>query len=363
MADGRGVIDEEGMYDMYRRISARTIVTGFVYVADEGRAMHPGQAGIVDDVQAAAWGRFVARLRRERGDVTLIMQLAHTGRQTTRPGALGASSVRCTYFNNKVTPLREEGIAAAVGQFARCAARAKEAGFDGVQIHAAHGYLIHQFLSPYTNRRNDRYRAGSLLLRHVLEAVREQCGDGFKVWIKISHGDDRGMDLRQVLPVLKGVEHLVDAVEVSYGTMEYALNIIRGAIPIDAALKVNPLFNRYPAWFRRLWKRFVYPSYQKRFTGFTPNYNLEAARRIKDALRVPVIVTGGIRSSADIAAILEGGLDGVSLARPFLCEPDLVERLDRGWVSRCTNCNLCTIYCDSPERTRCRRYNPNRTPS
>ncbi len=352
-ADHDGVIDVRSMVAMYRDISAKTIITGFVYVSENGRAMHPRQAGIVTEGQAEAWKTFVSELREERKGVTLLMQLAHTGRQTTRPGAIGASSVKCTYFKNKVRPMTGEDIRQVIEDFRRAAMHAQQAGFDGVQVHAAHGYLIHQFLSPHTNKRKDRYRDGVLLLEEILVSIRGACGPDFKVWAKVSHGDDRGMSVERMIPVLKRIEGMVDAVEVSYGTMEYALNIIRGRIPIDWVLKVNPLFNRHSVWMKQLWKKFVYPSFKKRFIPFSFNYNLEAALKIKEVISTPVIVTGGIRKGADIEEIIHSGLEGVSLSRPFLREPGLVHAMNPGWISRCSNCNLCTVYCDTERSTYC----------
>ena len=349
MADRNGVPDAPALVELYNALSARTIITGFVYVSENGRAMQPLQAGIINQTQAEAW----AQVRCAVPNKQLIMQLAHVGRQTTRPGAVGASNIKCTYCKAPVRPLTTTQIKQIVDDFAQAALRAQQAGFDGVQIHAAHGYLIHQFLSHYTNNRTDEYKDRPLLLEQILKEVRRVCPAPFLVWIKLSWGDDRGLTLSDTLATIKRIETLCDGVEISYGTMEYPLNIIRGAIPINTAFRVNPLFNKYPPFIQRLWKRFVFPFYKRRFKPFTPNYNVQAALEIKKQTTLPVFVTGGIRTQQDIDNILASGVDKVSLCRPFIKEPDLLSKLTGHWKSGCVNCNLCTIYCDSEQGVRC----------
>lgn len=353
MANKNGVVNVEQLSSLYKKISAGTIITGFVYVSEDGRAMHPLQAGITGEEHKKAWGEVVENVKKEKPDIKLIMQLAHTGRQTVRKNAVGASSKKCTYFKNKVKVLDETGIKLIVNDFAASALHAKRAGFDGVQIHAAHGYLIHQFLSPYTNTRKDRYKDRVLFLREVVEAVRQTGGKDFMLWLKISSADDRGLDLGTVTEILQKIDSLIDAVEISYGTMEYALNIIRGAFPWQKTIKINPLFNKYPSFIKLLIAKFIVPKYQKVFKPFSYNYNWDAALEIKKTIKTPIMLTGGIRSVKDIDDILRSGIDKVCLSRPFICEPDLVDKLNTNWISKCTNCNLCTIYVDSEHQVQC----------
>ena len=279
-ADENGVVDIALMTEMYNEISAKTIVTGFAYVSENGRAMHPRQAGIINEQQQEAWQEVVQNVKSKKNDIKLIMQLAHTGRQTTRKNAVGASDVKCTYFKNKAKPLTKAEITQIIEDFTRAALRAQRAGFDGIQIHAAHGYLIHQFLSPYTNKRLDEYAEKDKLLIEILNEVRKACGKDLKIWIKISHGDDRGGAVTETVKTLKKIENLVDAIEVSYGTMEYPFNIIRGAHPIDKVMEINPLFTRHPRFTRKLWKKFIYPFHKKKLFKFARNYNWNEALKI-----------------------------------------------------------------------------------
>jgi hypothetical protein len=148
----------------------------------------------------------------------------------------------------------------------------------------------------------------------------------------------------------------VEAVDISYGTMDLPMNIFRGGTPVDRALEHNILFCRYPAWVKRLWRRFVYPRWKRKFLPFTENYNLEDAGMVRRISGMPVILVGGIRRIKDMEDILTSGkADAIALCRPLICEPDLVKQFIQGQSerSRCTNCNLCAVMCDSVNPVRC----------
>lgn len=366
MADAAGapllILGE--LYQNLVRDVPLTLITGFCSVSQQGRAMHPFQGAMHTDSLIAPWQKIVGMVRQVSPETKLFMQLAHAGRQTrsqvTGLGVKGATSRRCTYFSQKTRAMRGAEVEAAIADFAAAAYRAQQAGFDGVQLHAAHGYLIHQFLSPYTNTRLDVWKEKKRFLQACVLAVRERCGKAFPLWLKVSHSDDRGLQVEDVAEAVKDVEAELDAVEVSYGTMEYAMNIFRGACPVETVLRVNPLFNRIPRFLQQVWKAFVLPSTLRRFKAFTPCYNREGALALQEKLSVPVIPVGGIHTLADMEACLEY-FPAVSLCRSFVCEPDLLARLQRGqWErSACTRCNLCAVCCDSRSSLRC--YHNRRT--
>lgn len=354
-----------GLYGRLAAGGAGAIITGFAFISKEGRAMQPRQCGIDSDDKIGSWKAVLDQARASAPDVKLFLQIAHTGRQTrseiTGLPAAGVSERKCTYFRQKVSVLREDGILRIIDEFARAAVRARSAGFDGVQVHAAHGYLAHQFLSPWTNTRTDRWAAPDLFLEEVIRAIKAGCGADFPVLVKLSSADDNvpGLRLENTIRTVKKLEGAgVEACELSYGTMEYPLNIIRGAWPIETALRINPLFNRLPGPALKLWKLFLLKSHLRRLLPFEENYNLAAAVELRKSTGLPIITVGGLRSAQAMSdCISKHGLAAVSLCRPLICEPDLPLKFLRGVSlrSECTQCNLCTIYSDSGQPLSCRK--------
>lgn len=365
LGDSKGVPRKElaALYSDLARGGTGTIITGFAFISQGGRAMQSHQCGIDTDDRIAPWQDITSSVHESAPEVKLIMQLAHTGRQTlqkaTGRAVVGASSRRCTYFRQRVRALDDSGIRRIAREFGQAAYRAQQAGFDGVQVHGAHGYLVHQFLSPWTNTRSDHWRGPQLFLERVIEAIRERCGESYPVFVKLSAGDDNphGLSVEGTIRTAQCLEDMkVDAVEISYGTMEYALNIIRGECPVDVVLRVNPLFNGIPPFLRTLWRKLFAGSYLNKLTPFSENYNVAAAMRIKQETDLAVFPVGGIRSVVGMVdCIATQGLDAVSLCRPLICEPDLPLKIRAGsWKqSKCTNCNLCTVYADGRHPVRC----------
>ena len=367
-----GLGDESGrprreLGELYRQLAdggVGTIVTGFCYVSRRGRAMQPRQCGINSDDKIAPWEAVVSTVREASEPTVMLMQLAHTGLQTlprvTGLPAMAPSVRRSPYFRTRPVKMTESDIREVIEQFAAAADRARRAGFDGVQLHAAHGYLIHQFLSPCRNGRTDRWGADRFaFLAEVIRAVKDGCGETFPVFVKISAGDGHRGGVSAALAgeyAARMAELGVEAVEVSYGTMDQALDIFRGGVPIEKVLQHNILFCRKPAWMKRLWKRFVFPRMKRQLIPFTENYNLKAARTVRRAAKIPLILVGGLRRLDAMETILESGAaDAIALCRPLICQPDLPNQLKTGRASRsaCVHCNLCAVMCDSTEPLRC----------
>jgi 2,4-dienoyl-CoA reductase-like NADH-dependent reductase (Old Yellow Enzyme family) len=355
----------------YRKLSAQglgALITGFAYVSPDGRAMQPGQAGMDSDDKVAAY-RQVTRATHENG-CRIFLQLAHAGRQTVSAATGGRiyapSSIRSPYFNQRPCQLTEPEIKRIIDNFADAARRAGDAGFDGVQIHAAHGYLVHQFLHPACNDRNDIYGIdpasgiGTVFLHRIIERIRLICGTHYPLLIKVSSGDSsrRPMTQSQFIHLVRFLDqNRLDAIEVSYGTMDRALDIFRGeSVPLEAILDFNPRYRAKGALKRLFWRTCLLPWLKRSSIPFTPMYNLAAARLAKEHTSIPIISVGGFRRGSHIrSAIEDQGIDFVSLCRPILCEPDFVKKLrrDEDYQSRCANCNRCAIMCDSGYPTHC----------
>lgn len=347
--DGYPTKEYKKLYETLAKNQVKTLITGFMYISNTGRAMQIGQAGMDEMGKVKAYKEITDSVHRYGSKI--IAQLAHTGRQTWNTGyeIVGVSSKKSNYFNIKPHALTIDEINTIIDEFSDAALCAKLAGFDGIQLHAAHGYLIHQFLLPSINDRKDEYKEGTLFLERIVCRIREKCGD-FPIWVKVSWGvdienytKDQFIDLIGFLDKLK-----VDAIEVSYGTMDVALNIFRGKIPVKEVLKYNPIYSQKSVW----WRLFGLPLEVLKIKKFMPMYNLEYAKLAKQHTSIPVIAVGGYRTGEEIYSC---GMDLVSLSRPFICEPDFLVKLKENscYVSKCTNCNRCAIMCDTKYSLRC----------
>ena len=235
--------------------------------------------------------------------------------------------------------------------FAGAVRLAREAGFDAVEVHAGHGYLLSQFLSPWTNRRRDAY-GGSLenrlrLTREVMARVREAAGGDLAVLVKtnLRDGFEGGLDRGEAVEVARALEaEGADALVLSAGFVSRApMEVLRGAMPtkVLGALMGDALgaaVGRFGQWLIRP-------------VPFTENYFLEDAAVVRRAVGLPLVYVGGATSRAGIDRVLAGGFDAVALARALLREPDFVRRLEREADARspCDHCNYCAarIYTTS----------------
>lgn len=349
------------------------IITSYVPVLMSGRII-AGYATMHEDRLIEPWSA-IARAVQRHG-TKMIMQLSHSGRQMDVPGLqnLHQSTLSSTDrpeslhgFPTRAMTLAE--IEHMIASFGRAAWRAREAGLDGVELHAANGYLFTQFLSSGINDRKDRY-GGSLFNRarfllDVIQAIRAEVGPGFHLQVKLSAidmndvipGEGRGNTLDEMIEVARWVESAgADALHVSIGSLfphplnppgEFAFNTI--ASTYDAMLSSgehtfrNYLFFRYPTLrplFALLWNR------MKRGR---PHEGVSAgeALAIKRAVRIPVISTGGWQTRSLIDGhIADGSFDAVAIARSLIANPDLVRHWEAGLdvpPRPCTLCNKCLL--------------------
>ena len=368
MADKNGFITDEYI-EFYKKLSEQEIggiITGFTYISQEGKAMQKGQAGIDNKNKIVYLKKLTDVVNENNGKI--FLQIAHTGRQTrkkcTGKRAKAPSYSRSPYFREWAKKLDLDEIRNIINQFGDSAFYAKEAGFHGIQLHCAHGYLIHQFLHPSINRRKDAYGitndGGTLFLKKIIENIRKKCGQDYPILVKVSGSDDINKDKSGecFINLIKFLDtQKIDAIEISYGTMDYALNIFRGdTIPVDTILKFNPIYSLKNKVLRKLWEILILPIMKSKLKKFTPMYNLEYAKVAKAYTNIPIISVGGFRNLEEINYAHEKcEIDFVSLCRPFLREADFVTKLkeDNSYKSKCINCNVCAIMTDSEKSTGC----------
>jgi 2,4-dienoyl-CoA reductase-like NADH-dependent reductase (Old Yellow Enzyme family) len=233
-----------------------------------------------------------------------------------------------------------------IAAFGAAAARAAAAGADGVQVHAAHGYLVNQFLSPFFNRRTDAYGGSAenrfRFLNDIVSAIRRNLPAGKLLLVKMNTQDYTprdGIDLelaRTYAGWLAGLP--IDGLEVSCGTLSYSMfNMVRGDVPTEEIVK-------HFSWWRRVSGRMILGKMQGRF-DLQEGYNADAARQIKPVLGgIPLILVGGLRRVTHMQEMIESGTaDFISMSRPFIREPDLVKRIQAGRTAAaaCVSCNKC----------------------
>ncbi|MGI6209076.1 MAG: NADH:flavin oxidoreductase [Anaerolineae bacterium] len=323
--DGTPLPELADMMGTLARGGVGLIVLGHTFLRPDGKASR-GMAGLWRDDQIPAFARIAQAVHAEGGRIAV--QINHSGRQG-RPEILGQQPLAPSALpESEWTPvargLDADEIPGLIDAYAQAARRVKEAGFDAVQIHAAHGYLIGQFLSPHANRRDDEW-GGSLenrarFFREVVRAVREQVGPGYPVLTKLGLADfiEGGMPLEDGLAVVGMLEEMgLDLVEISGG-----------------------------AGAGNSRERIRHPEDEA--------YFLPWARRARPLTKLPVALVGGFRSAAVMQRVLdEGAADLISLSRPLIREPDLPLKLARGESVKatCISCNLCSK--NNQEPTRC----------
>jgi len=295
------------------------IITGLACIRKDGIAT-PWQLGNYSDAFIPGLSEMAEAVHNAGGKI--VMQIAHGGVQS-HPELIGMTPLGPSTIKGETGPLSQqltvEAIRDIVAAFGQAATRAKQAGFDGVQLHGAHGYLLSNFLSPFDNKRTDAY-GGSIdnRARIVLEAyasVRDAVGDQYPVLIKLNTEDylDGGTTIEDMLAVASMLEQAgIDAIELSGGTTR-------------AILMGNP-----NASFARIEKQEV--------------YYREAAKRYKETISVPLMLVGGIRSYEVAEQLVEEGLaDYIALCRPLIREPDLINRWKAGDTRKadCISDNAC----------------------
>jgi 2,4-dienoyl-CoA reductase (NADPH2) len=372
--DGTGSQARINWESRFARGGVGAIISAHVPVAIRGRIL-PNYATIEKDSRVPFWRRVGERVHQL--DCKFILQLAHSGRQQDEGGvenaglkALSSTSRPDGMHGFPCQAMTTLEIKQAIREFADGARRVRDAGLDGIELHAANGYLFTQFLSSAINDRTDDY-GGSLenrarFLLDVVRAVRHEVGKDFHLQVKFSavdHNDavlfweEPGTTIEDSIQVARWVEEAgADALHVSVGSMfPHPLNP-PGPIPFDEATQTYDTLLSSGAHTLRNYVLFRFPLLRPLFRyawNRTLPQTLEAvsvsdAYRIKQAVKVPVISTGGFQTASTIRAVIQEGLcDAVSIARPLLANYDLPKMFAAGKDrpdKPCTYCNKCLLH-------------------
>lgn len=325
MADKDGHITPQ-LYRVYEGLSkggVGMIITGYSMVDPNDRA-NPGMMGIYDDSFIAEHKKLVDIVHSNGTPISI--QLAYGGSQTNHPDfqdsvLFGPSAVKNRTTGITPKEMSKEDILYLVAMFTNAAIRAQKAGYDAIELHGAHGYLLSQFLTPFCNRRIDEY-GGSIgnrtrIFVDVIKSIRQAVGENFTIMVKMNHDDymdeGEGLTISDAIEIAKILEAAgADLLEIS------GANETSGKGISPARTKINK------------------PELQ--------SYFLEPTTQIAEAVNIPVILMGGNRNFNHLQDILdETKIKYFSMARPLLCEPNLVNKWkdNSNHKPLCVSCNGC----------------------
>ncbi len=315
--DGRPKPELKTFYQELARGGVGLIITGHMYIHPSGKA-HPEMVGIHSNDLIPHLAELAEAIHQEDGRVAV--QINHGGMQCNPqavPETIAPSAIDAPFLTRPAREMTPDEIDLAIQSYVQAAWRVREAGFDAVQIHGAHGYLVSQFLSPFVNQRTDEW-GGDLegrmsFLRAVCQAVREQVGPDYPVFIKLGmmDGMEGGLTAEEGVQVVAALEEMgLDGVEISGG--------VGGGGDLSTRKGINS--EAKEAYFRSL------------------------AQKARPVTRLPIILVGGFRSRNVMEEVLAAGdADFISLCRPLICEPDFPNRLRLGQQVRssCISANQC----------------------
>jgi 2,4-dienoyl-CoA reductase-like NADH-dependent reductase (Old Yellow Enzyme family) len=334
-ATHEGMSEEDGspkraLFKLYERLAkggVGLIITGYAYVSKDGISPLYRMQAMDRDELIGKYRGLVDRVHEEGAKIA--MQIAHCGRQTfdfvvgTQP--IAPSAVLDTSTGVLPREMTEDDIERIIEDFAQGARRVKEAGFDAVQIHCAHGYLLSSFISPYTNRRKDQWGGTTenrvRIVGEIYKRCRAQVGYDYPILVKYSSWDKMENGLRPEEGVIVGqmmADMGFDGIEVSAGIFEDGGSMVSGNAPI----------------------------------GIRPPqaYNRHVAKALKSKVNVPVMLVGGITDPKVMEEIVESGdADYISMCRALISDPALPRKIQEGKLepARCIQCNLCGDYCST----------------
>lgn len=355
MADESGKPTEKLIrkYEALAKGEVGAIITGYAGIQQNGKAPLKNMLMIDSNEKIDSYKEMVNAVHKY--NTPIILQIAHCGRQTlskiTGLPTVAPSPIRDKLYDEDLPhQLSETEINEIINSFVLSIERAKKAGFDGVQLHLAHGYLLSSFLSPHMNKRKDKWGGSTenryRIVSEIMKLARERIGN-YPILVKMNAYEKSkdGMKIEEAIKIAQFLEQSgCDAIEVSCGIAEEGFVTSRGDFPYDIIFKYNHRMSKLPKIILPLIKPVL------KLTMSSPEpyflYNLSNAEKIKKYVKIPVIVVGGIRKMQDINDIIEQDKsDFVSMSRPFIIEADIVKKFKecRQTESKCINCNYCMI--------------------
>ncbi len=321
MADGKGHLTDR-LSDIYKELAKGQIgliITGNAFIKEDERCT-PGKIGIYSDSFIKEYQELTELVHKFESKI--IMQIGYGGTQTNynvgNRTIWGPSPVPEMSSGVLAKEISKKEISEIIKLYGHSAIRVKKANFDGIQIHAAHGYFLSQFLNPYHNQRNDEYggdiKNRARIIFEIYDEIRGRVGKDFLISIKINCRDfvKKELTFKESLYVCKELGSMgIDAIEVSGG--------IQAAKELGS---IRPFINspKQEAYFK------------------------EYAIIIAEKIKTPVILVGGLRSIEVMEnLLLNSKIKYFALSRPFIREPNLIERWIKGDrnKSKCISCNKC----------------------
>ena len=350
MADSNGEVTDK-LIKRYSRLAkggVGLIIPGYCFVSPNGRSMN-FQTGIHNDDMIDGLKKLVDVVHTDGSKI--VFQLVHAGRQTAKD-TIGQTQLAPskgsmdTIYMAKPKRMSQDEIQEVITAFGSAAFRAKKAGADGVQVHAAHGYLVNQFLSPFFNKRSDSWGGSDenrfRFIKEVILEVKKNISDNMMLLVKLNTQDftpKTGITLELSKKYSAWLAELqIDGLEVSCGTLSYSMfNMVRGDVPTEEIITNFP-------WWRKIIGKFMLAKMEGKF-DLDEGYNLEAAKLIKPVISdIPLMVVGGMRKVDHMEEVIENGwADFISMSRPFIKEPNIVNQFKDGKADAvsCVSCNKC----------------------
>ncbi len=318
-ADETGTVTEKmiRLAEFLAKGSVGLLISGHCFVSEKGKAS-VRQKAIYDDRFVDGLARLAEKVH--AGGAKTALQLAHAGifAEESVPKPYIAVSNIGNKSKEEITEVTHDDVFRLVDAFVAAGKRAKRAGFDAVQLHCAHGYLLSQFLSPLFNKRSDEY-GGDLegrtrIHKEIMQGLRAELGDDFPILIKMNCSD-----------FVEGGMNLEDASDAAVMFEKFGCNAVELSGGILRSIKFSP-------------SRMGINSKNKEA------YFQNEARTIKKKIKIPLILVGGIRSLSTAETMLNTqAADFISLSRPLIAEPNLIARWKAGNVSPsiCKSDNRC----------------------